>query len=251
MKVAVRARFANRPPAGLCSHVAFTGSVSKLSFPPLYISCDDLGATPLPHPDVTVPGTQRAQMPCKTSSSGKYPLFSFRWASTSAYPDSDAHFWDTIFSMDITSDPEVLSNVVTIVYSPTKVNTARSLQGEKAQSFIDLIDRVGDQGKLQPVPLVLIMAQLLTASPHLDQKPFRRCSRLLYKICKARGILPTSYVVGSELTYVGELGWHGGFADVSKGEHQGRSVAIKDLRIGAKDEFDKVFKVSSCAPRGA
>jgi len=87
-------------------------------------------------------------------------------------------------------------------------------------------------------------------SPNLDQKPFRRCSRLLYKICKARGILPASYVMNPELTYVGELGWHGGSADVSKGEHKGRPVAIKHLRIGAKDEFDKIFKVSGCAPPG-
>ena len=31
---------------------------------------------------------------------------------------------------------------------------------------------------------------------------------------------------------------------MSKGEHQGHPVAIKHLKIGAKDEFDKVFKVS-------
>ena len=30
---------------------------------------------------------------------------------------------------------------------------------------------------------------------------------------------------------------------MSKGEHQGHPVAIKHLRIGAKDEFDKIFKV--------
>jgi len=32
---------------------------------------------------------------------------------------------------------------------------------------------------------------------------------------------------------------------VSKGQHRGRPVAIKHLRVGAKDEFDKIFKVSN------
>ena len=64
-------------------------------------------------------------------------------------------------------------------------------------------------------------------------------------------MLPASCVVQPELTHVGEFGWSGGFADVSKGEYLGRPVAIKHLRIGTKDEFDKVFKVGDCASPGA
>jgi len=45
--------------------------------------------------------------------------------------------------MDITS-AEVLSNIAAIVYSPTKVDVARELRGNEAQSFVDLIDRVSD-----------------------------------------------------------------------------------------------------------
>jgi hypothetical protein len=97
--------------------------------------------------------------------------------------------------------------------------------------------------------LFLTIGQLLTLL-HLDEKPSRRFSRLLYKICKACGILPASYVIELELTHVGEVEWKGGFADVSKGEHQGRPVAIKQLRIGTKDEFDKIFKVSGCTWSG-
>jgi len=57
-------------------------------------------------------------------------------------------------------------------------------------------------------------------------------------------MLPASYVAHPELSHVGELEWVGGFADVSKGEYRGRPVAVKHLRIGAKDNSDKVFKVS-------
>ena len=58
-------------------------------------------------------------------------------------------------------------------------------------------------------------------------------------------MLPTSYAVQLEPTHIGEFEWSGGFADVSKGEHLGRAVAIKQLRIGPKDGFDKIFKVSN------
>jgi len=57
-------------------------------------------------------------------------------------------------------------------------------------------------------------------------------------------MLPASYVVQPELIRVGEYGWGGGFAGVSKGEYRGRPVAIKHLRIKTKDEFEKIFKVS-------
>ena len=58
-------------------------------------------------------------------------------------------------------------------------------------------------------------------------------------------MLPASYSIQPELTHVGEIGWGGGFADVSKGEHQGRPVAVKHLKIRTVDEFNKVFKVSN------
>ena len=58
-------------------------------------------------------------------------------------------------------------------------------------------------------------------------------------------MLPASYSIQPELAHVGEIGWGGGFADVSKGEHWGRPVAVKHLKIRTADEFDKVFKVSN------
>ena len=127
---------------------------------------------------------------------------------------------------------------------------ARSLRGDDAQRLINLIDRVSDsRSRPHGQMSLLTIGQLLTL-PHLDEKPSRRFSRLLYKICKTCGILPTSYAIQLELTHVGEFGWSGGFADVSKGEHEGRPVAIKHLRVGTKDEFDKIFKVSDCTRSG-
>jgi hypothetical protein len=58
----------------------------------------------------------------------------------------DTLFWNAIFSMDITS-AEGLSNISTLVHSPSKIAVARSLRGDNAQRVIDLIDRVSDSGR--------------------------------------------------------------------------------------------------------
>ena len=159
---------------------------------------------------------------------------------------SDALFWATTLSVDTTS-AEIFSNIATIVHSPTKISVARGLQGDQAQHFVDLIDRVSDSDQLPQALQVLIVRKLLTSLPHPNEKLFRRCSRLLHKICKARGILPASCIVQPESIRVGDFERSGGFADVSKGEYQGRPIAIKQLRIrvGSKDEIDNVFKVGT------
>jgi len=59
-------------------------------------------------------------------------------------------------------------------------------------------------------------------------------------------MLPTSYIVQPEHIHVGEFPWKGGFAEVGKGEHCGRPVAVKQLRIERRDEFGSTFKVSNC-----
>ena len=67
---------------------------------------------------------------------------------------------------------------------------------------------------------------------------------LLSKICKARAIIPSSYLLSAELIRVGRVHYHGGFADVSNGEYSGCPVAIKHLRMSGEGS-DRVFKVVS------
>jgi hypothetical protein len=188
-------------------------------------------------------------MPHEIDPSGTYPGKHAFACGQTLTQTLDALFWDAIFSMDISS-AEGLSNISTLVRSPSKTTMARNLRGDDAQRLINLIDQVSDSRRRPHGRMLLLtIGQLLTLS-HLDEKPSRRFSRLLYKICKACGVLPASYIIQLELTHVGEVEWKGGFADVSKGEHQGRPVAIKHLRVGAKDEFDKIFKVSDCTRSG-
>ena len=79
------------------------------------------------------------------------------------------------------------------------------------------------------------------ALPCLDDKLRQRCLRLLSKICKARKIVPTSYILQQEPVRVGRACHHGGFADVSNGEYLGDLVAIKRLKMGG--DSDRIFKV--------
>ena len=66
--------------------------------------------------------------------------------------------------------------------------------------------------------------------------------RLLSRICKVHNIIPTSYVLPSELIRVGTVRYRGGFADVSDGEYLECPVAIKRLRMNEGDS-DRTFKV--------
>ena len=83
--------------------------------------------------------------------------------------------------------------------------------------------------------------------PELDGSLRTQCLHLLYKVCKSCELLPASYVLRPDLIYVGNIHCYGGFADVSEGKYLGRRVAIKHLRFGAKDAFNKIFKVTSGA----
>ena len=59
--------------------------------------------------------------------------------------------------------------------------------------------------------------------------------------------MPSSYVLQEEYIHVGETQHQGGFADVSDGGYQGRTVAIKNLRMNG-DGSGKFFKVFSANP---
>ena len=147
-----------------------------------------------------------------------------------------------------TASNESLSEVRSLLYSPTKITVARSLQGDEAQALIDFLDRVS---RLSTTHVSTISedksrAQVLACSC-LDGKSWQRCLRLLSKVCKARRVLPTSFLLQREPVHVGGAYFHGGFADVSDGKYMGSPVAIKRLKISYADH-NKIFKVQTFKP---
>ena len=174
----------------------------------------------------------------------------FSWCASFPLPIMDCHqlmnspddqFWTSIDSAEITSG-ECLSNVQSLLRSSCKIAVARSFEGVEAQTFIDFLDRVGEVC-MPPFNGSRFQKQVLIQVP-LDDKLRQRGLLLLYKICKARRITPSSYLLRKEFLRVGRAHCRGGFADVSDGEYLGNPVAIKCLRMEGEDTH-RVFKVPS------
>lgn len=150
-------------------------------------------------------------------------------------------FWTSIYSTEITSN-ECILKVRSLLTCPSKIAVARSFTGNEAQTFIDFLDRVR-KSRAPRLDNLRFQTQVLT-QPSLGDKLRRRSVLLLSKICKARSIVPSSYLLQQEFIRAGRVCYHGGFAAVSNGEYSGRPVAIKYLKINEEDS-DKVFRVIS------
>jgi len=75
----------------------------------------------------------------------------------------------------------------------------------------------------------------------------RKCLNALCKICGRHALLPGSFQI--PLCFDESNGhplYSGGYADVWIGEHQGREVAVKVLRVYSASDLDKITSVSHC-----
>ena len=70
------------------------------------------------------------------------------------------------------------------------------------------------------------------------------CLKLLRKICSRHALLPTSLKAPISFERTGDAMYRGGFADVWKGKHCGRDVAVKVLRTYSNGDLQKVMGVS-------
>ena len=106
-----------------------------------YISRDDLSAVPI----TSLGGNQTSIRPYvfyETGPPDMHPSLPFPAADERSHRLTlDVLSWDAIFSTDVTS-PEGLSSIATLLHSPSKTADARSLHGDQAQRFIDLLDQV-------------------------------------------------------------------------------------------------------------
>ena len=77
----------------------------------------------------------------------------------------------------------------------------------------------------------------------LDDNLWRLALRVIGRISKTQGILPSPYILQKEDIHIGAVCDQGAFGFVSDGEYQGNIVAIKRIKMGERDP-DKIFKVS-------
>jgi len=141
--------------------------------------------------------------------------------------------------------------LVAAIFSDKKeIGVVQSLHGDDAQAFIDVIDEVFPHalsfertGPLTCTQTFRSAEQLLdTLAPWLR----RKCLSTLRRICSRHALLPKSAQIPLCYDRSGAPLYRGGYADVWKGEHQGRHVAVKVLRVYSTDDFVKITSVSFC-----
>ena len=63
-------------------------------------------------------------------------------------------------------------------------------------------------------------------------------------MCSHHALLPTALKIPVSFERTGDALYRGGFADVWKGEHCGRDVAVKVIRIYSDSDLQRVIGVS-------
>ena len=115
--------------------------------------------------------------------------------------------------------------IETVFSSEAEGNIVRSLHGDDAQAFIDVIDKALDELNLTPCTR-------------------KKCLKSLYKICGRCAILPKALRIPLCYNRDDFPLYQGGFADVWKGSYQGQDVAVKVLRVYQTSDLDKIRGVS-------
>ncbi|KAF9646800.1 kinase-like protein [Thelephora ganbajun] len=115
-----------------------------------------------------------------------------------------------------------ISLITTIFSNSNEIEVVQRFCGDDAQTLVDMIDEAWD-----------------SLQPSLQ----RKCLSTLRKICGRQALLPRSLQIPLRYSRLDNPLYQGGCADVWKGEHQGRRVAVKVLRVYAISNFDEITKV--------
>ena len=78
---------------------------------------------------------------------------------------------------------------------------------------------------------------------NLEPQLRKKTLRALCIICGRHAILPRSLQIPPCYNRTDDALYSGGFADVWKGEHRGRKVAVKVLRLYTTSNLDKITTV--------
>ena len=146
--------------------------------------------------------------------------------------------------------PDRSSLIESVFSSKDGSETVRGLCEGDAQSFIDVIDEarllplaVAKSGGLKLTPTCSIH-QALLGTPDLSPPIQKKCLKSLYRTCGRRALLPTAMKIIVQYDRTGSALYRGGFADVWKGDHCGREVAVKVMRTYTKGDLQRVIGVS-------
>jgi len=128
-----------------------------------------------------------------------------------------------------TTSPTFQDQVSNILYGEEYTRWVSDIQGEDLMELVDYLDKVGRRISLLRSPLNphQVLNSLDPAIP-----AFRKRLRELRNICGSKMILPTSYMVSSNLLDISSRPVaSGGSADVYEGTLNGSKVCVKRVRI--------------------
>ena len=80
--------------------------------------------------------------------------------------------------------------------------------------------------------------------PELPPRIRKKCLKSLYRTCGRQALLPSTLKIPVCYDRTGTALYRGGYADVWKGQHYGRDVAVKVIRTYSNDDLQKVVGVS-------
>jgi hypothetical protein len=80
--------------------------------------------------------------------------------------------------------------------------------------------------------------------PELSPRTREKCLKTLYRMCGRHALLPGALKVPVCYDRNSAALYRGGFADVWKGKHGGKDVAVKVIRTYANNILQKVTRVS-------
>ena len=141
-----------------------------------------------------------------------------------------------------------LPSLIEVIFSSQDESDAiHRLLGDDTQAFIDVIDEARSASARHREPrLIERSVHQALDRPELSPQARGGCLKLVRKMCGRHALLPTSMKTPVPFEQTGNALCRGGFADVWKGEHCGRDVAVKVLRTYSGGDLRKVLGLSCC-----
>ena len=156
---------------------------------------------------------------------------------------------------------ETIPLIEAIFTSKAEIDVVRDLRGDGAQKFIDVVHEVCLYAfSFSRHSLIFCSLHYFTFRrlppagqaldlPNLPSWLRKKCLSVLCKICGRRALLPRSLKLPLCYNRSENPLYRGGYADVWKGEHEGRHVAVKVLRVYSTSDFEKITSVRISSAR--
>ena len=145
-------------------------------------------------------------------------------------------------------DLDELPSLIETIFTHSDVSDeVRCLGKGNVQAFIDVVDEVRPTLSwvyLARFVLTHCIDQVVLNQPDLSPGTRVICLRQLYKTCGHHALIPKSLEVPICYDRSSFPKYHGGYADVWKGELGGRAVAVKVLRTYSTSDLQKIVGVS-------